>query len=91
LETGTKIEIHNNDLPSKKEISSFCLEVGRIIDNFHLSIVPMATLDINISSWEGKLFFWRGGSEIAMQLIRRMWHYGVDVAYPQLNNCTCLQ
>jgi len=31
LEVGTKIEIHNNGLPGKGKIESFCLDIGRVL------------------------------------------------------------
>jgi len=56
LEVGTKIDIHNNGLLGKSKIEHFYrgdyfyLDVGRIICNFHFSIVPIGTLGVNISS-----------------------------------------
>jgi len=41
LEIGTKIDIHNNGLLGEGKIKRFCLDVGRIIDNFHFFIVPV--------------------------------------------------
>ena len=40
------MEINNNGLLSEGEIQSSCLDVGRIIGNFHFSIVPMGTLGL---------------------------------------------
>jgi len=40
LEVGTNIEIHNNGLLGEGKIKRFYLDVGRIIGNFHFSIVP---------------------------------------------------
>jgi len=51
LEVGTKIDKHNNGLLDEGKIERFCLDIGRIIGNFHLSIVvPMGTLGVNVSS-----------------------------------------
>jgi len=50
LKVGTKIEIHNNGLLGEGKIERFYLDAGRIIDNFHFSIVPVGTLGVNISS-----------------------------------------
>jgi len=50
MEVGTKIDIHNNGLLGEGKIECFYLVLGRIIGNFHLSIVPMGTLGVNISS-----------------------------------------
>jgi len=43
------IKIHNNSMPGEGEISSFCLDIGRIID-CHFYIVLMGTLGVNIFS-----------------------------------------
>jgi len=50
LEVGTKIEIQNRSLPGEGETYRFCLDIGRIIGNFHFSIVLMGTFWVNISS-----------------------------------------
>ena len=42
--------IHNNDLLGDGKSERFYLDVGRIIRNFHLSIVPVESLGMNISS-----------------------------------------
>jgi len=44
FEFDTKTEIHNSSLQSEGKIESFYLDVGRIIGNFHFSIVPVETL-----------------------------------------------
>jgi len=41
---GTNIEIHNNGLLGEGKIDSFYLDIGRFIDNFHFSVVPLETL-----------------------------------------------
>jgi len=51
LEVGTKIEIHNKGLLCK----------GKIIGNFHFSIVPVGTFGINIFSKGRGKSFWGGG------------------------------
>jgi len=50
LEVGTKMDIHNNCLLGEGKSECFYLDIGRIIGNFHLSILPMGTLGVNISS-----------------------------------------
>jgi len=50
LNIGIKIKIHNNSLLSEGKIDSFYLDVGRIIGNFHFSIVPVRTLGVNMSN-----------------------------------------
>jgi len=50
LEVGIKIDIRNNGLLGEGKIERFYLDVGRIIGNFHFSIVPLGTLSVNISS-----------------------------------------
>jgi len=50
LEVGTKIEIHNNGLLGEGKIKRFYLDVGRIIGDFHFSIVPMGTSGVKVSS-----------------------------------------
>ena len=49
---GTNIacNIHNNGLPGKGEIQSFCLDLGRITGNLHFSIVSTGTLGVYIFS-----------------------------------------
>ena len=62
MEVGTKTAIHNNGLWGEGKVERFYLDVGRIIDNFNFSIVPMGTLDVNISSYgRGKFLFWGEG------------------------------
>jgi len=43
-------EVHDNGLLGKGKMYSFYLDVGRIIGNFHFSVVPVGTLGVNISS-----------------------------------------
>ena len=38
--------INNNCLPNEGEIQSSCLDLGRIIFNFHFSVVPVGTLGL---------------------------------------------
>ena len=42
------MDIHNNGLLGEGKIERVYLDAGRNIDNFHLSIVPMGTLGVNI-------------------------------------------
>jgi len=46
LEVGTKIDVHSNGLLGEGKIKRFYLDVG----NFHVSIVPLGNLGVNISS-----------------------------------------
>jgi len=50
LDVGRNIEMHNIGLLGGSKIDSFYLDVGRIIGNFHFSIVPVETLGVIISS-----------------------------------------
>jgi len=43
-------EILNKGLLGKGKVERVTLDVGRIVDNFHFSIIPMGTLGVNISS-----------------------------------------
>ena len=54
LEVGTEIDIHNNGLLGESKIERFYLNVGRIIGNFHFSIVAMKTLGANTFFGEGE-------------------------------------
>ena len=74
LEVNTKIEIHNNGLSE-----------GKIISNFHCSIVPMGTFEVNIASyglWSGHISFFRGGEigqcNIAYRTHVALW-YGCSI------------
>jgi len=50
--------IHNNGLLGEGKIDDFYLDISRIIGNFHFSIVPVGTLEVNVSSYRrGKFLF----------------------------------
>jgi len=53
-------DIHNNGLLGEGKSERFYVDVGRIIGNFHFSIVPKGTLGVNISSKEGVIFVFGG-------------------------------
>jgi len=53
-----------NGLPGEGEISSFSLDIGRIMGNFPFFIVPVGTLGVYIPSVrEGSNFFYFGRRE----------------------------
>jgi len=56
LEIGRQMEMCNNGLAGEGEISGFCLDVGRIIGNFHFSIVTTENLVVSISGLGWKKF-----------------------------------
>ena len=62
FEVGTKVEIHNNSLLGEGKIESFCLDLGRIIGNFHFYIVPVGTSGVNIELGAGMFLFWGEGN-----------------------------
>jgi len=43
LDIGTQLEIHNDSLLGEGKFNSLYLDIGRIICNFHFSIIPMGT------------------------------------------------
>jgi len=63
LEVGIKIQIRNKGLLGEGKIVHFYLYLGRIIGNFHSSIVLMGILGINISSYRRENLFFQGGGE----------------------------
>ena len=62
---GINTEIHiRNGLLDKDKIDSFYVNIGRIIGNFHFSIVPVGTLGVNIFSYgRGKFLFGGRGED----------------------------
>jgi len=56
LEVGIKTEIHNNSLLGEGKFKTFYLNIGRLMGNFHFSIVPVGTLEYFSSKWSGNFF-----------------------------------
>jgi len=61
LEVGTKIDIHNNGMLDKGKTEHFYLNIGRIIGNFHFSIVPQELWELISPTRERANFFFLGG------------------------------
>jgi len=57
---GTKIEIRNNNLLGEGKIDSLYLDIGRIMSNYHFSIVSIGLWELISPVREGPIF-WKGG------------------------------